>query len=93
MATWDEFEKWLADHGIEAKWCDRVELVLGSEGSRPEIAVWLKVRQLAHKDGQPVYDRTKNEVIWEEAAVPAVYFPAVSGPTGSREKPVGWVPR
>jgi len=83
---WDEFVAWLAKHGIDAKRCDRVEMVLGSAASSDrKVLVWLKAHQFAvDEKGNPVFDATKRDVLWEEIAVPLVEFPEDS------DKPIRW---
>lgn len=82
---WDEFAAWLAKHGIDAKRCDRVQMVLGATSENPQAVVWLQAHQYAvDEKGSPVYDTTTRDILWEEVVVPLVEFPE------STDAPIRW---
>lgn len=91
MIGWEEFEAWLALHGIEGKRCDKIEMITAHPMGKKDAAVWLKVHQWAVDENGDmiVTDHRRGEVLWEEIAVPLVAWPEdKTAPKGTRSNPI-----
>jgi hypothetical protein len=90
MVTWEEFEAWLALHGIEGKRCDKIEMILAHPAGKNDAAVWLKVHQYAvdEKGDMIVADHRVGQVVWEDVVVPLAAWPESKTPKGSRSNPL-----